>query len=296
MLNLARMDDAAATPLGFGIFEDFVSQRALAITDETGATAVAALAEVTTPTDTPADADALRDDLAATSIVDINTNFASIASKMNVSGASLLFTTVGSGTVATSAANGGWIKISGVLETDNSGGQIQAEGMHACTQGKRIRFKARGKLNEETSANVATQSDFAIGLFPVDTTIVGAGGQTNYPANGAHFRKTDGATSIICEVRANSATPVFSTTLASTIVADTSIHTYGIEIIPGPTGKHEVYFFVDGVLVASYLPTLAATSLPATDVFLAPSLAFQSGDDTGTKWFECDYIGSYQDR
>lgn len=196
------------------------------------------------------------------------------------------FVAIASGTFATQAANGGWIRISGVATTDDSGGQIQACGAHACTDGKVLNYKARAQLNESTSTNVATESDAYFGLLPVDTSIV-----ASFPADGIFFKKIDGGTAIVCVVRVGS-TDVYSQTI--TPVMDKLVHTYGIAIWPDSTNGAHVEFSIDGVVVARAQGS--TITLPATTVYLTPSVAFQTGDATGTKWLDVDYVGSYQKR
>lgn len=199
-------------------------------------------------------------------------------------GGAIDFVAIGSGTIATQAANGGWVRLSGAATTDDSGAQIQALAAHACTTGKTLAMKTRGQLNESTSTNVVTESDLYIGLFPVDTSIV-----ASLPADGIYFVKADGGTTITCVVRVASSN-VFSVTLAATAYTqDKLIHAFGISIYPNGANS-TVSFVIDGVEVAR----AAATTLPATSVFLTPTIAEQSGDNTGTKFLDVDYLGSWQ--
>lgn len=194
------------------------------------------------------------------------------------------FTAIAVGTLATNAANGGWARISGVATTDDSGGQIQAKGAHVATDGKFIGCKTRMQLNESTSTNGATESEWYVGLFPVDTSIV-----ASFPADGVYFAKADGGTAIQCIVRVGGVN-VFSTTITAT--ADKSTHHYGIGIVPSTANGATVEFSLDGVRVAR----ADGLALPASSVVLTPSIAFQSGDATGTKFLDVDYVGSIQAR
>jgi hypothetical protein len=201
-------------------------------------------------------------------------------------GGSIDGTAISSGTIATQATNGGWARLSGAATTDDSGYQIQALAAHAPTDGKLITFKARLQVSETTSTNVATESDLYVGLFPVDTSIV-----ASLPTDGIYFVKADGGTSISCVVRAASTnvSVVWSGTF------DKLVHTYGIMVRPDTTNSTNnsiVSFSIDGVEVARSAPV----AIPASTVILTPTIAFQSGDNTGTKFVDVDYIGTYQDR
>lgn len=193
------------------------------------------------------------------------------------------WTAVGTGTIATQAANGGWGRISGAATTDDSGGQVQGLAAHVCTSGKVITFKTRAQLNESTSTNATIESDLYAGLFPVDTSIV-----ASLPADGIYFVKADGATAITCVVRVGG-TNVYSQAIVPVI--DELVHTYGIAIFPNGSNSI-VEFSMDGVSVAR----ATGVSLPASTVILTPTIAFQSGDGTGTKFVDVDYLGSYQAR
>lgn len=194
------------------------------------------------------------------------------------------FVAISSGTLATQAANGGWARISAVATTDDTGGQLQASAAHVLTDGKQVVFKARTQLNETTSTNGATESEWYLGLLPVDTSIV-----ASFPADGIYFSKADGGTAIQAIVRVAGAN-VLAVTIANT--ADKSVHTYGIGITPNGTTS-SVVFTIDGAVVAR---SDAVASLPAGTVILTPSVAFQTGDATGTKFLDVDYLGSYQQR
>jgi adhesin HecA-like repeat protein len=195
------------------------------------------------------------------------------------------FTAIGSGTGAVNAANGGVMRLSGAATTDNSGGQIQANGSHVATAGKALHFKTRCQITESTSTNSATESDLFLGFFPVDTSI-----EASLPADGIYFVKADGGTTISCIVRVGSSSTTITPT-ATAFTMDGSNHTYGISVYPNGTSS-TVEFNIDGVTVARH----TGVSLPASTVYLTPSVAFQSGDNTGTKWCDVDYVGSCQAR
>lgn len=193
------------------------------------------------------------------------------------------WTAVVTGTIAAQATNGGFARISGAATTNASGGQIQALGGHACTDGKPLFFKALAQLNESTSANVATASDFYVGLFSVDTSII-----ASVPNDAIYFKKAGGGTTIACVLRVNGA-DVQSVNLST--VADKSAHRYGIAVFSNGSNSI-VDFSIDGASVCR----MTGVSLPAGTVFLAGAVAFQSADNTGTKWVDVDYVGTWQNR
>jgi hypothetical protein len=192
------------------------------------------------------------------------------------------------GTIATNAANGGWARLSGAATTDDSGYQLQGLGSHVCTAGKKIAFKCRQQLGESTSTNSATESDYYLGLFPVDTAIV-----ASVPDNGIYFVKADGGTTITCVVKVATATEFTQTLTAGQFTEDKAVHTFGIGVAPGPAADTStVTFSIDGVVVAR----ATNISLPASTIYLTPTVAYQSGDNTGTKYVDVDYVGSFQER
>jgi hypothetical protein len=194
------------------------------------------------------------------------------------------YTAIAAGTIAAQATHGGWARISGVATTDNSGGQVQTLAQHTTTLFKSLAFKSSLQLNEATSANVAVDSDLFVGLMPIDTSI-----EASIPADGIYFDKLDGATAIRAIVRVAGANVVAVTV---TPVADKLVHLYGINVFPRGNNASTVEFTIDGQLVYRAINV----SLPATTIILTPTVAFQSGDNTGTKFVDIDYIGSYQDR
>lgn len=266
--NYVKPEDAAAIPVGFGLFEDFLTG---VLTDSTGGTPATTLADLT-GTYSQALAEAAVAELAAV----VN------------AGGSFGYTPIAAGTLTSNAANGGWARISGPATTDDAGGQLQARGIHVLANDKNVSFKARGKVSETTSTNSATESDLWLGLMAVDTSIV-ASAPTDYVV----FRKDDGGTTIKCEYRIASATAVSFTVPAATftMVAGTT-YAFGISVQPRSGANSIIEWSVDGVVVYR----LTGIDLSTLTVALTPSVAFQTGDATGTKFLDLDYIGSYQVR
>lgn len=213
----------------------------------------------------------------------------------------MVFVPTGSGTFATTAANGGWITLSGAATTDNSGGQLQSAGIHSLVNGKRVAFQAVAQVVESTSTNGATESSLFAGLYPIDTSLAAniAGDFSSQNANWIGFYKADGGTTISCRVRVGGSN-VFSVTAANssgTITFDKSSHVYGIIVepvgeTPSTAGLSKVTFTIDGQIVAQ----ATGINLPASSVLLASSVAFTTGDNTGTKTCTFDIVRSAQDR
>jgi hypothetical protein len=205
------------------------------------------------------------------------------ADEATATGGAVTFTVIATGTAATDALNGGSLRISGQATTTASGGNIQSAAAHIIADGKFLGFKCRAKLNESTSTNVATLSTLLLGLFPTDTSLL-----ASVPDDCIYFTKPTAGTAIYAKVRVGGV-EVFTSTLAN--VADKSFHHYGIGVIPnGATST--IDFSIDGVLVAR----ATGLTMEANTVVLAASAEFQSGDNTGTKWVDIDYIGSVQKR
>ena len=189
------------------------------------------------------------------------------------------YTAVASGTIAILAGDGGWAKISAVATTDASGGQVQAVGGHSVATGKNIIFKAAAKLNESSTTDVATQSQEYIGLFPVDTSI-----DASLPDDGVYFVKADGANTVQCVTRVGGTNQAATTIPTDDFIMDKNINRYGITVMPGGNLASNVEFNINGRTVARH----TNVSLPASTVFLTPSLAFRSGDTNGTRLIESE--------
>jgi hypothetical protein len=184
------------------------------------------------------------------------------------------FDAISSGTFAAAGVNGGGAYLAGAATTDNSGGNLQATGCkHNVTAGKSIRCSLTAQLSETTSTNGATESDILFGMFTTDTSLVA----TLTSAYGVYFRKDEGDTNIDCAYVINgTATDV--QVAAGTM--DSSEHTYEVRITsaPGSATTTLLEWFIDGLKVASATIT---TLLSTND--LVWSLAYQTGDNTGTK-------------
>jgi hypothetical protein len=181
---------------------------------------------------------------------------------------------ISSGTVAKTSLDGGAALVSGAATTDNSGANLQNSGCVVnLTAGKPIRCSLTAQLTETTSTNGATESDIWFGLFIVDASIIAsAPNDTSF-----YFRKDEGDTNIDCVTKVGTATAVATLAVAT---MDSSKHTYDVVVTPniGDATSAKVEFLIDGVKVHSE----SVTGLTAS-VDLAWSLAYQTGDNTGTK-------------
>lgn len=215
-------------------------------------------------------------------------DFGSVAAGTSVDGGgAFLSTVVGSGTMTrpTQPYVGGWARLSGAATTDNSGINAQSIPFVWMAKDKTATFKARAILNESTSTNAATESDLLLGFSAAGTGLIASA-----PNDGIFFRKDDGGTNLVAVIRAG------GSDIATQTVAtfDKTVHTYGIQVditsVASTTPTGNVTFTIDGVPVARF----TSKQLPATTVPMAVTIAYQTGDNTGTKWIDLDYIGGLQ--
>lgn len=190
-------------------------------------------------------------------------------------------TAVSSGTAAisTSAGAGGWLTLSGAATTDNSGFNLQTNGLGglSMSNGRVITFKTRLK------ASNATEIDIMAGLCTSgDTSLIAA------TTDGFYFRKADDGTTLQAVRELNTTETVTTITTAF----DTSVHTLGIVVqvtsVSSTTPTGNVHWYYDGALVLQE----NGVTLPETTAVFAPSLAMQSGTASGTISCDFDYIGA----
>lgn len=159
----------------------------------------------------------------------------------------------GETTVATQDGAGGELLITtDNAENDGANLQVIKESFGLLASTRNVYFGIRMKSGE------ATQSDFLVGLCITDTDLLG--GMTD----GVYFRKVDGSTSVAAVTEKNSTET--ETTGVLTFAADTY---YILEFyFVGAT----VYFYVDGVLVATHTTNIV------DDELLTPSIHFLTGN------------------
>lgn len=193
------------------------------------------------------------------------------------------FDAISSGTFANTSVAGNFpgALVAGAATSDNSGANIQATGCtHVLAAGRSHRFIANFAPYETTSANGATESDLWFGAMTVDTSIIAS--QTSL--YGVYFRKDEGDTNIDCAYCINGTVTDVATAAATLAQPATStlgtIANYEVRITssPGSATSTLLEWFIDGVLVASANITTLLTSNK-----LLWSLAYQTGDNTGTK-------------
>lgn len=202
-----------------------------------------------------------------------------------------LNTTAWSGTAASSGTGAvsdsvpdGVLRLSGAATTDDSGYQIQQSSeVIAFQAGFRYHFQARVRLgNTSSTGDTVTQSDFLFGVAVTDTSLI-----ASKPTDGVYFLKDDGAATISCIVRRDSS-DVASAAAVATLV-EATWYDLAIEVVPSKASGAvaTVNFYIDRALVAS----LSTTTLPyEAEEYHALSVAFFSGDNSGTRWCDIDYI------
>ena len=180
--------------------------------------------------------------------------------------------------------------LSAAATTDNSGTQIQRDmECNTIQKGRKQRYMARFKLSD------VTQSELFAGFSITDTTILDGGGTlaSGVTASDAvGFYKPDGEAYIYMINRWNSAQAVTGAVNRTALVADTWYQVW-FEIQPDANtdGIGRIIYGGEGLTVG----TMQVTTLPYDEV-LTESIAFLSGDASGTKTCSLDYTGSMVER
>lgn len=179
--------------------------------------------------------------------------------------------------------------LSGAATTDNSGAQIQVD-MEAFSlvAGKMVDFICRAKLSD------GTEDELFMGLGITDTTFLDgtgtlAGGLTHTDSIG--FYKPDGETNIYGVVRRDSVNAV----TGAIPLTGTSYNVFAFRVIMDPVtnGTGTVVFYLNG----SEVGRLTSANMPYdSEEILTPTIAFVSGNSTGTKTATVDYVGVRQER
>jgi hypothetical protein len=160
-------------------------------------------------------------------------------------------------------------------DNDGSQSQLTTENF-TLSAGKKAWFKARFKVSD------ATQSDFAIGLVILDTTILGSvdgAGATD----GVFFSKEDGDTNLDINCQKNATTGQLRAAAIGTVADDTYlVVSYEFD------GVRYIKYFVDGVHKGTLdLTTTLSTYLP--DTALTVSFALLAGEAEATT-MTIDYL------
>lgn len=177
---------------------------------------------------------------------------------------------------------------SGAATTDNSGVQIQRDmETFSITASKYLQFMTKLKLSD------GTQDEFFAGLGITDTTFLDgtgtlAGGLTHTDSVG--FYKPDGESNVYGVMRRDSVTLA----TGAYAITGTSYNVFSFEVRPSATaGTAKVLFMVNGVVIGD----LDSTTAPQeAEEILTPTLAFVTGDASGTKTMTVDYYRCRQER
>jgi hypothetical protein len=187
--------------------------------------------------------------------------------------AEFTYTEIGAGgTFAAAAGKGGLVTLTSDA-LDNDGCQIQRIiSPFIPAAGKPIWFEAKLQL---VTAAKHVESDMQVGLCFLDTTLIA--GQED----GIYFRKDDGDALIDAVTEK---THVETVTAGIGTLAAATWYKFGFFA----DGVSTVYFYIDGVLVATHTATIPI-------VALSPSFAFLNGEAGATAW-QIDYFKTLQIR
>lgn len=190
----------------------------------------------------------------------------------------LTVTEAGAGDAATAvvAGNGGAVSLTNDA-ADNDLIAVQCKPASFTTfSGKRAFFKARFKVSD------ATQSDWMMGLYVVDTSPLAADGDG--VTDGIFFQKDDGDTNLDFYVQKNTTTGQLTTTAWSTSAANDTWMT----LAWAWDGKRYVSLYKDDVFIKAVdLGATISDYLPDTD--LAVSFMIQNGEAVA-KVMTIDYV------
>lgn len=183
-------------------------------------------------------------------------------------GANFVVTSVGSGTQALTAGDGGLLLLTNTAADNDNNFLQKTPAAFAMTAAKKAWFSCRFKVSD------ATQSDVQLGIIIVDTTPLDA-------TDGIYFIKNDDAATIDIVVRKNATTGSNSKTAIATLVTDTYITLQWYY-----DGNGRVFYGVNGVLIGSL--DASSTYLPdATN--LTMSFGIQNGEAVA-KTMTVDYV------
>ena len=185
-------------------------------------------------------------------------------------------TTVGTGTTAITALDGGAIVITNSAADNDARQHQHVANSFTLTPSKKCMFKARFKVSD------ATQSDFLMGLATLDTTVLTAGGASagDGVTDGVFFEKDDGSTAMFFNTQKNTTTGQTSATSIYTVVDDTFVIVAWYY-----DGKSSIEYYIDGV----HKGTLDASSTYLPDASLAVSFAIMNGEAVA-KSMTIDYV------
>lgn len=190
----------------------------------------------------------------------------------------LTVTEAGAGNAASAvvAGNGGAISLTNDAADDDLIAVQCKPAAFTTFSGKKAFFKARFKVSD------ATQSDWMMGLYVVDTAPLAAGGDG--VTDGIFFQKDDGDTNIDFYVQKNTTTGQLTTTAWTTAAAADTYMT----LAWAWDGKRYINLYKDDVFILAVdLTTTVSNYLPDTD--LAVSFMIQNGEAVA-KSMTIDYV------
>ena len=189
-----------------------------------------------------------------------------------------VFTAISSGTNSVlDTGPGGLMRISGAATTDDSGGEWQVDSASIVLPvSKTVRMLSRHIISD------ATQSDFRVGLATLDTSIIASA-----PTNAVMVSKTDGAATLDFIVIVGGVTTYSQASIAT--IADATAFELAIEVVVSATSgtADSVRVWFNGTSVVN----ARAVSVPLATSLMSGVIAFQSGDNVGTKTCDTDYFG-----
>lgn len=163
----------------------------------------------------------------------------------------------------------GALQITGAATTDDAGANLQLDAVNIkLAAGQSVRVRGVVRLND------ATESDFLFGIAPVDTSLIA--GVTDFVG----FVKADGAATIEAQYWRDSGTVAkIAGTPTKTLVADTDYYFEIVSHVQDAAGAGTSYFYWNG----EQLGVINHTVNHLWENQSVISLAFQSGNNTGTK-------------
>lgn len=175
-------------------------------------------------------------------------------------------TAVSLGTAAISdTVPGGALAVSGAATTDDSGSNIQLDAAPVLlTSGQNARLLIELQIND------VVESDLMVGFGVVDTSVIA--GISDFVG----FRKVDGSAALQGYFIRDTGTA--QTVALGTLVNDTKV-ILALETSVGPSGAGRTVFYVNGS-AAGYLDH---TVNHLSENQSTPTIAFQSGNNVGTK-------------
>jgi hypothetical protein len=179
----------------------------------------------------------------------------------------------GSASVVDTVPNG-VVRLTGAATTDNSGAEIQRD-----TASVAFEVSQTYRMLERFQLSDSTQCDFYTGLCTLDTSII-----ASLPTDGIMLQKLDDAATLDVLVRKAGTTQVTLASVAT--LASATWYEWALQVAMTSTaGSGSVTIWLNDVVVATFSSALLPTGM------LAEFAAMQSGNATGTKTADVDYLG-----